>query len=188
MKTFYYLDTNWKKNVTLIMAYDIETGQVREIANDTNNPLYLDISPDGKTLAYAVVNKEIMAYVLRTVDVSNGQKQDVVEIPHKDEVKDISDTSQSKNVRQVRDMCWAPDGRSFYCYTLTFMWPESKDGEKMAELWNFRIDGGTPKRFYEGKEFHFDRLRFHPDGKRFAFRVQSLSYEIWAMDNFLPKK
>jgi hypothetical protein len=24
--------------------------------------------------------------------------------------------------------------------------------------------------------------------KRFAFRMKSLSYEIWAMDNFLPEK
>jgi len=142
MKAFYYLDPNWKKNVTLIKAYDIETGQSREIANDTNNPLHLDISPDGKTLAYAVANREINAYVIRTVDVSNGEKQDVVQIQNKGEVTDISDTSQSKNVRQIRDMCWAPDGRSFYCYCL--IWPESKEEDQIAELWNFPLDGGAP--------------------------------------------
>ena len=80
-------------------------------------------------------------------------------------------------------MCWAPDGRSFFCYCL--IWPE--EGDQIAELWNYPIDGGAPKRFYEGNEFGFGRLRFHPDGKRFAFRMQSLSYEIWAMDNFLPE-
>jgi Tol biopolymer transport system component len=184
-KTIYYLDTNWKKNLTCIMAHDIETGQSREIANDTNNPLHLDISPDGKRLAYAVINRNINAMVLRTVDVSNGEKHEVVQIQNKGEVTDATDPSQLEKVRQVGDMCWAPDGRSFYCYTL--FWPESNKGEdQIVELWNYPIDGGAPKRFYEGNEFGFGSLRFHPDGKRFAFRMQSLSYEIWAMDNFLP--
>ena len=186
MKTVYYIDTSWKKNLTRIMAHDIETGQSREITNDTNNPQHLDISPDGKTLIYAVPNMEIKAYVLRTVDVLTGEKHDVVQIQNKGEVTDLSDRSQIQNVRQVRDMCWAPDGRSLYCYIL--IWPESnKEEDFITELWNFPIDGGAPKRFNEGNKFSFGSLRIHPDGKRFAFRMQSLNYEIWAMDNFLPK-
>jgi Tol biopolymer transport system component len=179
MKTVYYLD------VTRVMALDIETGQCREIANDTDRPLHLDISPDGKRLAYAVGNRKINAMVLRTVDVLSGEKHDVVQIQNKGEVTDATDPSQLEKVRQVRDICWAPDGRSFYCYTL--FWPASNKGEdQIVELWNYPVDGGAPKRFYEGNEFDFGSLRFHPDGKRFAFRMQSLSYEIWAMDNFLP--
>ena len=179
MKTVYYLDD------TRVMALDIETGQCREITNDTN-PRHLDISPDGKTLAYAVGNMEIKAFILRTVDVSSGEKHDVVQIQNKGEVTDITDPSQLEKVRQVRGMCWAPDGRSLYCYIL--LWPASNKAEdQIVELWNFPIDGGAPKRFYEGNEFAFGLLRFHPDGKKFAFRMQSLSYEIWAMNNYLPK-
>jgi Tol biopolymer transport system component len=181
MKTVYYLD------MTRVMALDIETGQCREITNDTKNPRNLDISPDGKTLAYGVPNMKIKSFVLRTVDVSNGEKNDVVQIQNKGEVTDITDPSQLEKVRQVRGMCWAPDGRSLYCYIL--LWPASNKAEdQIVELWNFPIDGSSPKRFYEGNKFAFGLLRFHPDGKRFAFRMKSLSYEIWAMDNFLPEK
>ncbi|MCJ7682508.1 MAG: hypothetical protein MUP70_17395, partial [Candidatus Aminicenantes bacterium] len=180
MKSVYYIDS------TRVMALDIETGECREIANDTNRPWNLDISPDGKTLAYAVPNMEIKAFVLRTVDVSNGEIHDVVRIQNKGEVTDITDPSQLEKARQVRGMCWAPDGRSLYCYIL--LWPASNKAEdQIVELWNFPIDGSTPKRFYEGNEFGCGCLRFHPDGKRFAFRMTSLSYEIWEMQNFLPK-
>jgi Tol biopolymer transport system component len=187
MKTVYYLDPSGTENLTRIMALDIGTGQCREITNDTNNPQNMDISPDGKTLVYAVPDMEIKAYVLRTVDVSNGEKHDVVQIQNKGEVTDLMDASQIEKIRQVGGMCWAPDGRSLYCFIL--LWPASNKAEdQIVELWNFPIDGSAPKRFYEGNEFSFGNLRFHPDGKRFAFRMQSISYEIWAMDNFLPEK
>jgi hypothetical protein len=74
-------------------------------------------------------------------------------------------------------------------YNFILLWPASNKAEdQIVELWNFPIDGGASKRFYEGNEFAFGNLRFHPDGKRFAFRMKSMSYEIWAMDNFLPEK
>jgi Tol biopolymer transport system component len=184
-KTVYYLDSGAEKNLTRIMACDIESGKCREIANDTYNPLNLDISPDGKKLAYAIGDREIKAFVLKTVDVSTGEKQAVVQIQNKGEVTDINDISQIDKVRQVRGMCWAPDGRSLYCYIL--LWAASNKAEDhIIELWNFPIDGSAPKRFYEGNEFGFQGLRFHPDGKRFAFRMKSSRYEIWAMENFLP--
>lgn len=160
-KTIYYLDTSWKKNLTRIMAHDIETGKSRELGNDSNNPLWLDISPDGKKLAYAVPNMEFKATVLRTIPVSGGDKYDVAEIQGK-----------------VSALNWGPDGRSLYCY---------KEGEEVSELWNFPVDRGDPKKLYETKEYGFSELRFHPDGKRFAFSMQNLRYEIWVMDNILPK-
>jgi Tol biopolymer transport system component len=169
--TIYYLDTSWKKNLTRIMAHDIETGHSREIANDSNNPLWLDISPDKKTLAYAVRNMEIKSMVLRTVSVSGGEIRDVARIPNKGKVHSLS---------------WAPDGRSLYC-DVSF-WPESnKKEDGIEELWNFPVDGGDPKKLYEENEYGFSELRFHPDGKRFAFSMQNLCYEIWVMDNILPK-
>jgi dipeptidyl aminopeptidase/acylaminoacyl peptidase len=163
------------------MAHEIETGHSREIANDSNNPLWLDISPDRKTLAYAVENMETKTMVLRTIPVLGGEKHDVAKIQNK------GDVSKIHNVGQVRALSWALDGMSLYCY-VTF-WPESNKAEDgIAELWNFPVDGGAPKKLYEGNNYGFSELRIHPDGKRFAFSMEHYpSYEIWAMDNFLPK-
>jgi Tol biopolymer transport system component len=159
-KTIYYLDTSWKKNLTRIMAHDIETGNFREIASDINNPLWLDISPDRNTLAYAVPDTDTKSMVIRTVSVSGGEKHDVAKV-------------------QVRGhanaLCWAPDGQSIYC-------------EFSTGLWNFPVNGGKPKKIYKGKDLSFSELRVHPDGKRFAFSIRKGSFELWTMDNFLPEK
>jgi len=159
-KTIYYLDTSWEKNLTRIMAQDIDTGESREIASDINNPLWLDISPDRTTLAYAVADADMKSMVIRTVSVPDGEKHDVAKVQEK---------------VQANALSWAPDGKSIYC-------------DVSVGLWNFPVDGDNPKKFYEGKDLSFSELRVHPDGKRIAFSIQKGSYEIWAMDNFLPER
>ncbi len=170
-KKIFYLDKSWRKTMFRIMAFDIENKQSKELAIDPGNPLWLDISPDGKLLAYATVDSKIKRPVIKALSVDGGEPRNVAEL---------------KN--QCHALNWTPDGKSllYYCVSETESKTEKKS-EKVAELWKVSIDGGQPQRILTSTEYGFQELRIHPDGKRIVFTSDDPGYEIWAMENFLPK-
>ncbi|MFC2156621.1 tetratricopeptide repeat protein [Acidobacteriota bacterium] len=170
-KTIFYMDKSWRKTIFRIMAFDIENKQSKELAIDPGNPLWLNISPDGQLLAYATVDAKIKSPVIKALPVDGGEPRIVAEL---------------KN--QCYALNWTPDGKSllYFCVSETESKTEKKS-EKVAELWKVSVDGGQPQRILTSTEYGFQELRIHPDGKRIVFTSDDPGYEIWAMENFLPK-
>ena len=163
-KTIFYLGKSWKKRIFRFMAHNIEKGESKEFARDSGNPVWMSISPDGQWLAYATYDKNQKAYVLQMLPVTGGEPRTVAKIPGAD----------------CSAITWSPDGK-FILYSVI-------NKEKERELLKVSPEGGQPQRITGPVSNNtFSEMRIHPDGSRIAFSSEDMRYEIWVMENFLPK-
>lgn len=55
------------------------------------------------------------------------------------------------------------------------------------QLWRISLDGKEPQKIDLSMR-RLRQLRFHPDGKRFAFSAGYIEAEVWVMENLLLLK
>ncbi|MGD9347953.1 MAG: tetratricopeptide repeat protein [Candidatus Aminicenantes bacterium] len=160
---YYEEDTSWDKKVFRIMKLDVKTGQREEICRSPQQIIRMDISPDGKWLAFL----ESANNALKVMSSSGGQVKEVFKF----------DEGWSTSV------AWSPKGK--YLFFSKVHEGEGKTGN--IELWRIPAAGGKAVKFplvAEGME----NLRIHPDGTKIAFNTFEVKKEVWVMKNFLPKK
>jgi Tol biopolymer transport system component len=140
-----------------LRLYDLRTRTSRPLTTDVTQDEFPSLSPDGRTLAYAI----------------GDQSFDVIEVP--------LDGSASRDViatsRDEVAPAWAPDGIRFAYVT---------DRNGASEIWlRNRVDGSErlivgQREFPGGASVTFLDCAISPDGSRVAYRVQgSRSYDIW---------
>jgi Tol biopolymer transport system component len=158
---YYEEDTSWEDKVFRIMKADTVTGQKREIYQSRKQIIRLDISPDGKLLAFL----EIADSSLKIMPSDGGQPKIVFKF----------EEGWSTSV------AWSPDGKYLF-----FSKVQKGDGKgERIELWRIPSGGGIPIKFplvAKGME----NLRIHPDGQKIAFNTFGVKDETWVMENFLP--
>ena len=159
---FYEEDTSWEDKVFRIMRVDIETREKKEIYRSTDQIIRMDISPDGKSLAFL----EAADSCLKTMTLSGGQSHIVYRF----------DKGWATSV------AWSPDGRYLFFSRI----PEGEGKTGRIELWRISSQGGEPVKF-PLQARGMENLRFSPDGKRISFNTFEVRYETWVMENFLPK-
>jgi Tol biopolymer transport system component len=71
---------------------------------------------------------------------------------------------------------WRPGTREIF-------FTKSISGEP-NQLWRVNLEGEEPQRIDLSMR-RLSGLRFHPDGKRIAFRAGYLEAEVWVMENLL---
>jgi Tol biopolymer transport system component len=158
-------DDSFEERIFRIMSYDIASGQKKEIHSSSQQIIRMDISPDGKWLAFlepADASLKVMpleggqAWLLYKFDLDNG----------------IWSTS----------VAWSPDGKYVY-------FNRGSGGQAARrDLRRIPSTGGNPLRFdlaVNGME----NLDIHPDGRRITFNSFRVPRrEIRVMENFLPKQ
>ncbi|MBE0711970.1 MAG: PD40 domain-containing protein, partial [Candidatus Aminicenantes bacterium] len=159
---YYEEDTSWEDKVFRIMRVDLGTKEKKEMYRSTQQIIRMDISPDGRSLAFL----EWADRALKIMPFEVGRPQVVYKF----------------NEGWATSVAWSPDGK----YLFFAKMPEGEGKTGRIELWRIPSNGGEPVKFplvTDGMQ----NLRIHPDGKRIAFNTFTVHSETWVMENFLPK-
>ncbi|HBE40599.1 MAG TPA: hypothetical protein DDW27_05240 [Bacteroidales bacterium] len=197
-----------------IFAIDRESGEVSQLARipDENNPVdpSQNWSPDGKAIFYKVRSpEESEEFIIRRKDLITGEEKDIYRGMHTRDMKissdgtrfvyfrndrptksyvlgilDIKSGKESELWRvpeadspEISGPTWAPDGKHILV---------AKSLKQGSELWRFPVDGGPGEKLYSNPESTWGFV-MHPSGKRMAFTQSRTNYELWVLENFLPK-
>jgi Tol biopolymer transport system component len=158
---YYEDDTSVPDLVFRIMRVDLRTKEKKEIYRSTQQIIHLDISPDGRLLAFL----EPADSTLKVLPIEGGRPRVVYKF----------------NEGWSTSVTWSPDGK----YLFFFRIPKGEHKTGKIELWRIPIEGGEPVKFplvADGME----NLRIHPDGKRISYNTFTFQQETWVMENFLP--
>jgi len=163
-------------NVISIFDVDFATGVERKLGEINGTWANLSISPDGRFLALTeeqkAEGKTIRNIVLLAVD-GGGETSP----------KRLKLEPDQPGLNIFR-LAWAKDGRSLL-YTV----PRSAGDEiDHYELWNVPVDGGVARKIEFPRGELVNSFSFHPASRRLVYASSpGESFEIWALENFLPK-
>jgi Tol biopolymer transport system component len=168
-QAIFYNRSNGTAKTLTVVGRDFATGQEKELYSVADPSYYcagVALSRDGQQLAFAVREAASQSKILRILPASGGEARDLlheVQMPFPGSI------------------AWAPDGRSL----LFAKQPNPRD--QKTELWMISVEGGDPRKLDLTAKNMRD-LRAHPDGRHIAFTSMGDKSEIWAMENFLPRK
>jgi Tol biopolymer transport system component len=206
-------DQNGKSGV---FAIDSESGEVSQLVMNPveDNPIdpSPNWSPDGKAIFYMVRSPEKTdEFIIRRKDLTTGGEKDIYRGMYIREMKISSDGTRFvyfRNDRPTKSFIlgildiqsgkelelwrfsgvdypggisgpiWAPDGKHVLVVAGSF-----KQGN---ELWRFPVTGGPGEKLYSNPESTWGFV-MHPSGKRIVFTQSLINFELWVMENFLPK-
>jgi len=157
---FYMVRPVEKSEGFIVRRKDLTTNEDK----DVKRGIYyreMRISPDGTRFVYFLNDKPTKSYVLGIMDIQSGKEIELLRIPGADYPDGISDPS------------WTPGGKQVLL----------KQGN---ELWRFPVAGGPGEKLYFSPETTWGFV-MHPSGKRMAFSQSKDNWELWVLENFLPK-
>lgn len=157
-----------------IEALDLETGAERTVRSALSPNwivmVYVDVSPDGRELAYWENESESGDWHLRVIPTSAEGRS----LPPREVL------TVGKERQPIRGVKWTRDGQY-----LLYM---AQEGDSLR-LWRVAATGGKPTRHDLVLPGPMSGLpQFSPDGRRIAWSSGASSWEIWVMKNFLPKE
>ena len=164
--------------VSTIVVLDTATGREQEILRmtDLRHIGFLTLSPDGNMLAFTALRLAggtdggvITSTTLTVVPASGGETRELIQV---------------KFPEFVSSPVWSQDTRS-----VLFARASAADIMSLAEssVWQIPAAGGEPRRLGAVPGLGNGRLSLHPDGRRLAYTRGERRFEIWAMENLLPK-
>jgi dipeptidyl aminopeptidase/acylaminoacyl peptidase len=170
-------DFEWARDGGAIV-YTVE-GRIllRELPTGRETVLYRAIPPstvgdmalssDGKWLAFVrtLSDGETWTQILTVMAFAGGPPRELMRLNKPD---------------ASRLETWTADGKAL----LFTRWTQGRDADR-RELWRMPVEVGEA----QSSGLAMDGLRevrAHPDGRRVAFTAGWSSFEIWALENFLP--
>ncbi|UCD49305.1 MAG: PD40 domain-containing protein, partial [Phycisphaerales bacterium] len=144
---------------TLIGRVDPAMGQETELHRAGGPAFGLDVSPDGRWLAFFQGENSLV------VMPSAGGDPHAVAYLDEDEVND--------GLRHVF-VRWTPDGEHV-------LFPK-----RQKELWQVNVDTGAQQQIGTVPG-DLVNAAMHPDGRQIALTVQQGGSALWVMENFLPE-
>lgn len=135
---------------------DIASGLQSELHRGTWGPKGLDLSPDGRFLAFW--QNETSLVVMPS---EGGELKEVVH---------LANDEKNSSVSFIR---WTPDG-SYLLFP-----------KHLSELWRVYIQTGQQQPMGLSVRGLVDAV-IHPDGNRITFTVKQPGHQLWVMENFLP--
>jgi Tol biopolymer transport system component len=197
-----------------VFAINSESGDVSQLASIPveNNPVdpSQNWSPDGKTILYTVRSpEEREEFIIRRKDLTTGEEKDVYRGIHTRDMKishdgtrfvyyrnDMQDKSYVVGILDIQSgkelelwrvpetdaadisgPIWMPDEK----YVLI-----GRSLKQGTELWRFPVAGGPGEKLYSNPESTWG-FAMHPKGNKLSFTQSRGNYELWVMENFLPK-
>ena len=145
-----------------IFMRELESGREKQLYQNNNLRRLLDLSPDGKRLAFGTENSDDGTWSILIMPVSGGEPRELCMI------------YESEGIRFIT---WTPDGK----YVLIMEYTK-----KVSALWRISPEGGDPQKVWQSKKRNAG-LSIHPDGQQIAFSTSEAEREIWVMENFLPE-
>jgi len=129
----------------------------------------MDLSPDGKHLAFGLKQNSTRPVVLMVMPAEGGAPRELLRLTWP---------------RFIASLTWMRDGRH--------LWLSLRDAEEhkrgegwWQRLWKISVEGGEPQPTELALRSIRD-LRVHPDGEQILFRSGGSRAAVWTMENFLP--
>jgi Tol biopolymer transport system component len=170
------------------------TPRVIDFTTDEGTWLSLDVSPDGRWIAF-----DLLAHIYR-VPIAGGEAETLTHnsgmalnfhpaySPDGERIAFISDRQGQNNVwvmdadgsnprpvfldLETRFMApaWAPDGARLAAVRV-YPTPGRGWHRQIAEIWELALEGGEPRRLLGDRLIQYDAPRYSPDGKYLYFQV-----------------
>jgi Tol biopolymer transport system component len=155
--------TRIKDNSTTMLLRDMTSNQERVLSRG-DDVRAVSVSPDGRELAYILDDKTRKTSTLIVTPLGGaGAGRTVV---------------QGTMPGLLRQAQWLPDGQRI-------AYLRSDSGTGAFDLWVVSATGTTPIK----TDLKVTGLtKVAPDGRHVAFVAGQNSWEVWMLDNFLPKK
>jgi Tol biopolymer transport system component len=160
---FYIVRSLEKSEGFIIRRKDLATGEETDVCRGIHTQ-EMKISPDGTRFVYRRSDRPTQSHVLGILDIQSGKELELWRVPEADSP-------------QIADPSWTPDGRHVLV---------SREIKQGSELWRFPAAGGPGEKLHFFPEWSW-RFVMHPSGKRVAFTQRKTNYELWVLENFLPK-
>jgi Tol biopolymer transport system component len=161
---FYKLRSPVKGEGFIIRHRDLITGDEQEVYKGNTHTREMQISADGTRFVYFSSETKTKSFTLGILDLPSGKNQVLASFPES-EATEISGPS------------WAPDGKHVLV---------CKNFKKGCELWRFPVAGGEGDKLYSSPDYSWG-FALHPNGKRILFGQSRHNFELWVMENLLPK-
>jgi Tol biopolymer transport system component len=153
-----------KREELIIRRKDITTGEEKEVHRGISYN-QIKISPDGTRFVYFMNDKPAKSFVLGILDIQSGKELELWRVPGTEYPGGIDGNT------------WAPDGKNVLVSL----------NQKMGnELWRVPATGGPAEKLYFFPESTWG-IVMHPSGERIAFAQSRINFELWVLENYLPK-
>ncbi|HEY5156549.1 MAG TPA: tetratricopeptide repeat protein [Anaerolineales bacterium] len=162
---FFMVRAPEKTDEFIIRRKDLTTGEEQDI----HRGIYyreMKISPDGTRFVYFLKDKPTKSYALGIMDSKSGKELELWRVPEADYPGGISGPT------------WTPDGKHVLVVAGSFT--------QGTDLWRFPATGGPGEKIYMTPEAIWGFV-MHPTGKRMVFTQSLINFELWVMENYLPK-
>ena len=160
---FYMVRSPEQSEEFIIRRKDLTTGEEKDIYRGMHTR-DMKISSDGTRFVYFRNDRPTKSYVLGILDIKSGKESELWRVPETDSP-------------EISGPTWAPDGKHILV---------AKSLKQGSELWRFPIAGGQGEKLHLFPEYSWGFV-MHPSGKRMAFTQSRTNYELWVLENFLPK-
>jgi Tol biopolymer transport system component len=160
---FYKVRSLEKSEGFIIRRKDLATGEEKDVHRGIHTR-DMKISPDGTRFVYFWSDRPTKSHVLGILDIQSGKELELWRVPEADSP-------------QIGGPSWTPDGRHVLV---------SREIKQGSELWRFPAAGGPGEKLHFSPESTWEFV-MHPSGKRVAFTQSRSNYELWVLENFLPK-
>lgn len=152
---------------TRFIAYNIETGQEKEIHRHTLGVRFLAVSPDGRELAFVDSDDGAGVTSVKVMPVDGEQPRELLK------------ALRPERIQAGFPVEWTPNGK----YVLVAKTRDAR-GVPMNEVLRVPVDGGEAQPIGLARRGMWS-VSVHPDGRQIAFDSQESRAEVWAMENFL---
>jgi len=152
--------------VQRVSLRDLATGVEKELPVGVATT-WAAVSPDDRSVLFRTWEQASRSYRMTVVSVADGTVRHVVEV------------REPEFIPGFGGLAWSPDGEQIWFVKA------SNDAQDSFALWRVPFKAGDPEPTGLTAERLRD-LRFHPDGRRFAFTAGRPKYEVWVLENFLP--
>jgi Tol biopolymer transport system component len=151
-----------------VFVHYFQTGRKEPLSGSPSNAHDIDISPDGKWLAF--LNRENIEgkRMIRIMPTTGGAPREIYSF------------EQPKG-NGIISPAWSADGSYVY-------FSKSRSNGALWDLYRISADGGEAQKI-DLTMIGFRHLSVHPDGQHLAFSSVGASAEpsqVWVMENFLP--
>ena len=156
-----------------LVRYSMESKEMQDIFVYKPEDVHLSwitLSPDGKQFAAWKHSPENGPFSLQIIPADGAA-------PHEFKL----DNSAFGQGWEPKGLTWTPDGQNLLFASNTGA------NEKRGILWEMAVTDGKPVNIGSIPEKVYDVV-IHPSGKQVAFSTMQFKFEIWMMENFLPKE
>jgi Tol biopolymer transport system component len=163
-RKLYYARSMDKQSV--VLERDMVSGEAREIFRHPILSGGVNLSPDGRWIAYTSVDPAGTFAAAIVFPASGGEPRELMRV---------------NRPLHIGVAFWAPDSSS------VIVGRGIPGDPKFIERWRIPISGGEPART-DPRLTLGGPPRLHPDGRQLAYTTTTESKtEIWVLENFLPK-